>query len=164
MSIRSCSSRKSHPPDIEGLIALDFLTHLSSANSDIYKILSQKIKFTENSSICRKHNIFGWFDYTKSIISICTDRIKTREEYIYYLNETFYHESVHAAQYCYGKGSQRLKAFNINPSLMKLNAGRTKDLSTAIRISGQQRQIEHEAFWMEDKPNKVKYVVEKYCL
>jgi hypothetical protein len=41
---------------------MEFLPHLSSVNSDIYKILSQKIKFTENSSICRKHNIFGWFD------------------------------------------------------------------------------------------------------
>ena len=47
---------------------------------------------------------------------------------------------------------------------MKLNASRITDLNTAIRMSGQDKQIEHEAFWMEDKPNKVKYVVEKYCL
>lgn len=145
---------------------MEFLTHLSSVNSDIYKILSQKLKFVENSSICRKHNIHGWTDTKQKTISICTNRIKSSNDYVYYLNETFYHESVHAAQYCYNKmSSQGFKAFNINPSLMKLNDNRTKDLKTAIKIAGVGlRQIEHEAFWMEDKPNKVKYVVEKYCL
>ena len=145
---------------------MDFLIHLSSVNSDIYKILSRKLKFAENSSICKKHNIYGWTDTKWKTISICTNRIKSRNDYVYYLNETFYHESVHAAQYCYNKmSSQGFKAFNINPSLMKLNASRSKDLKTAIKISGDGvRQIEHEAFWMEDKPNKVKYVVEKYCL
>jgi hypothetical protein len=46
---------------------------------------------------------------------------------------------------------------------MTLNERRTIDLNTAVKMTGQRRQIEHEAFWMEDKPEKVKYVVQKYC-
>lgn len=144
---------------------MEFLIHLSSVNSDIYKILSQEIKFIENSSTCRKHDIFGWFEPKSGTMSICTDRLKTYDDFVYNLNETFYHESVHIAQYCHGKKSSKgLKAFKINPSMMKLSGFRTTQLNISIRLTGQDRQVEHEAFWMEDKPNDVKYVVEKYCL
>jgi uncharacterized protein YdeI (BOF family) len=47
---------------------------------------------------------------------------------------------------------------------MPLSNRRANDLKKAIRMSGEvTKNIEHEAFWMEDKPNKVKYVLEKYC-
>ena len=48
---------------------------------------------------------------------------------------------------------------------MNLSDRRRKDVESAVRLVGPSiRQIENEAFWMEDKPNEVKYVVKKYCL
>jgi len=48
---------------------------------------------------------------------------------------------------------------------MQLSSRRNQDVESAVKISGPLvRQIEKEAFWMEDKPNEVKYVVKKYCL
>lgn len=48
--------------------------------------------------------------------------------------------------------------------MMKLSGFRTTQLNKSIRLTGQDRQVDQEAFWMEDKPNKVKYVAEKYYL
>jgi uncharacterized protein YdeI (BOF family) len=48
---------------------------------------------------------------------------------------------------------------------MELSSRRKQDLESAVKIAGSSvRQIEQEAFWMEDNPNEVKYVVKKYCL
>jgi hypothetical protein len=47
---------------------------------------------------------------------------------------------------------------------MPLSERRWKDVSTVVsRVGSSVRYIEQEAFWMEDKPDKVKYVVQKYC-
>jgi hypothetical protein len=46
---------------------------------------------------------------------------------------------------------------------MKLSERRRDDLETSVRIHPNNREIEHEAFWLEDKPEKVRYVVKKYC-
>jgi uncharacterized protein YdeI (BOF family) len=47
---------------------------------------------------------------------------------------------------------------------MNLSSRRNQDVESAVKIAGSNvRQIEREAFWMEDKPNEVKYAVKKYC-
>jgi hypothetical protein len=47
---------------------------------------------------------------------------------------------------------------------MPLSDHRKADLNNAIsQIGSNIKNIEHEAFWMEDKPNMVKYVIKKYC-
>ena len=52
----------------------------------------------------------------------------------------------------------------IADSKINLSSRRNQDVESAVKISGSKvRQIEREAFWMEDKPNEVKYAVKKYC-
>ena len=47
---------------------------------------------------------------------------------------------------------------------MPISNNRKNDIKNAVSIVGESvRHLEHEAFWMEDKPDKVKYVVKKYC-
>jgi hypothetical protein len=143
---------------------MEFLLYLTPIGRDIYDLISKKVKILENPPICRTHNIYGWYNSSKDTMSICTENIKNGPDPQYYMNETLYHESVHVAQDCNAKWSgQWYKPFNINPSIMTLTQRRLSDLSTSVKLNNQDRQIEHEAFWMEDKPEKVKYVVQKYC-
>jgi hypothetical protein len=141
---------------------MEFLLYLSPQSTEIYQMISRRIRVVENSPICRKHDIYGWFNVIEKTMTICTDRIVSRGDYRYYVNETLLHESVHVAQYCKNKS---LTPLGIASSQLQLSSRRTQDVESAVRISGPLvRQIEREAFWMEDKPNEVKYIVKKYCL
>jgi hypothetical protein len=140
---------------------MDFLFYLSPQSMEIYQMVSRKIRVVENAPICRKHDIYGWFSPTEKTMNICTDRIVSRDNVKYYINETLLHEAVHLAQYCKNKSMTPL---GISSSNMNLSDRRRKDVESAVKLIGPSiRQIEMEAFWMEDKPNEVKYVMEKYC-
>jgi hypothetical protein len=140
---------------------MDFLLYLSPESTEIYQMISRKVRVVENTPICRKYDIYGWFNVNEKIMTICTDRIVSRNDYRYYVNETLLHESVHVAQYCKNKS---LTPLGIASSQLQLSSRRNQDVESAVKISGPLvRQIEREAFWMEDKPNEVKYVVKKYC-
>lgn len=139
-----------------------FLYYLTPFSLEVYQQISRKFRIVENAPICREHDIYGWFDHTKKILSICTERIVSRDNVAYYINETLLHEAVHVAQYCKNKS---LTPLGIATSTMNLSSRRRQDVEKAVKIIGPQiRQIEMEAFWMEDKPNEVKYVLKKYCL
>ena len=47
---------------------------------------------------------------------------------------------------------------------MPLTWNKLEDIKKSMKMSTASRQMEHEAYWMEDKPNKVNYVIKKYCL
>jgi uncharacterized protein YdeI (BOF family) len=141
---------------------MEFLLYLSPQSTEIYQMISRRIKVVENTPICRKHDIYGWFNVIEKTMTICTDRIISNDNSKYYMNETLLHESVHIAQYC---KNNFLTPLGIANSQIQLSSRRTQDIESAVKISGPSvRQIEREAFWMEDKPNEVKYVVKKYCL
>ena len=141
---------------------MDFLFYLSPQSMEIYQMVSRKIRVVENAPICRKHDIYGWCSPTEKTMNICTNRIVSRENAEYYINETLLHESVHLAQYCKNKS---LTPLGISSSNMNLSDRRRKDVESAVRLGAPSvRQLANEAFWMEDKPNEVKYVVKKYCL
>ena len=46
---------------------------------------------------------------------------------------------------------------------MSLPSFKYQDIKNSMKTSGASAQIEHEAYWMEDKPSQVKYVLQKYC-
>jgi hypothetical protein len=141
---------------------MEFLLYLSPQSTEIYQMISRRVRVVENAPICRKHDIYGWFNVIEKTMTICTNRIVSRDDVKYYVNETLLHESVHVAQYCKNKS---LIPLGISPAQMELSSRRKQDLESAVKIAGSSvRQIEQEAFWMEDKPNEVKYVVKKYCL
>ena len=142
---------------------MEFLLYLSPSSQEIYNMISRKVRVVENTPICRKHDIFGWYDSQQNVMVFCTSKIKTNSDYRYYVNETLLHESVHVAQSCKA-GSGYVKSFGISKLSMPLTQRRKDDVNSAIKINGEDyRQIEHEAFWMEDKPDKVRYVLKKYC-
>lgn len=144
---------------------MEFLLHLSPVGKDIFHLLSRHIRFEENAAVCRKHEVYGWYDSRTNVMTIGTDRVKRGPDSAYYFNETLFHEAVHVAQDCKArKTGQWYAPFGINPSKMKLSERRRADLNTATKMHPENRAIEHEAFWMEDKPEKVRYVLKKYCL
>lgn len=92
----------------------------------------------------------------------CTDKIVSKGNPKYYVNETLFHESVHVAQAC-KTNFKYLSSFGINYYSMVLNSQRESDLKKVISFDSGLKNIDREAFWMEDKPSKVKYVLQKYC-
>ena len=46
---------------------------------------------------------------------------------------------------------------------MPLSYQKEQDLKKVIAFDSRLKNIDREAFWMEDKPEKVKYVIQKYC-
>jgi len=142
---------------------MEFLLYLSPQSQEIYNLISQRVRVVENAPVCRKYDIYGFYELSKNTLVFCTDKIKSHNNIEYDVNETLLHESVHVAQACKA-GSGYISAFGISKSHMPLIERRRIDINSAVRISGEEiRHIEHEAFWMEDKPDKVKYVVQKYC-
>lgn len=129
----------------------------------IYNMIAKKVRIIENAAICRQYEIFGWFDSKKKTFIVCTDQIKTSSNPSHYANETIFHEAVHVAQTC-KSGDGYIEPFGIAKTAMGLTVSRKKALNKAVAIAGEKvRSIEHEAFWMEDKPEKVRYVLNKYC-
>ena len=141
---------------------MEFLLYLSTQQMDIYRMVSNKVRVVENAPVCRKYKIFGFYDTTKRVLTMCTDTLKKFENLHTNVNETLMHESVHVAQSCKTKFAF-LDSFGINPSLMPLNYQKEQDLKKVIAFDSRLKNVDREAFWMEDKPEKVKYVVKKYC-
>jgi hypothetical protein len=142
---------------------MEFLLYLSPDGRDIYNLISQTVRVVENTPICRKYDIYGWYDANTKTMIFCTDRIKSGPNPQNYINETLFHESVHVAQSCKNKMTG-IFPLGISLQLMPLSDRRKADLGKTIKeYNNSHLRVEHEAFWMEDKPDKVKYVLQKYC-
>jgi len=142
---------------------MQFLLYLSPEGSEIYNMISKKVRVVENTPICRKYDIFGWYDNRLKTMIMCTDKIASKPNLKYNVNMTLFHESVHIAQAC-KQNMKEIKPFGISPKDMNLSESLKKDLATSIKTFGDIiTNTEREAFWMEDKPNKVRYVLKKYC-
>jgi hypothetical protein len=142
---------------------MEFLLYLSPQGMEIYNMISKKIRAVENAPICRKHDIFGWYDNLSKTMVFCTDKILSKPNPHYNFNMVLFHESVHVAQAC-KQNMREIRALGISPSAMSLSQNLKKDLKTSVNTFGSAiANTEREAFWMETKPDKVKYVVQKYC-
>ncbi len=139
---------------------MEFLLYLTPQAQDILnQVYRAKFSVRENIGYCRSNTaIFGYADFGKKFV-ICTNNIKqSGYEPKHYTNETVYHEAVHVAHLCNG-----YKPFGIPLKDMKLPANKLQDIKNSVSASTSSVKIEHEAYWMEDKPDKVKYVIQKYC-
>lgn len=139
---------------------MEFLLYLTPEAKDILnQIYKAKYSVHENIGACsRDENYFGYVNKGKVFV-ICTKNIrKSGYNLKFYINETIYHEAVHAAQFCNG-----YKPFGISLKSMPLPSNKLQDVKKSMQMSTASYRIEHEAFWMEDKPDKVKYVLQKYC-
>ncbi len=138
---------------------MDFLLYLTPEAQNILNLIYKaKYSVVENVGFCKGTNLFGYVDFGKKFV-ICTNNIKTSGfDPRFYINETLYHEAVHIGHHCNG-----YRPFNISKSDMPLPSNKIQDIKNSVSASTASSQMEHEAYWMEDKPKKVSYVLQKYC-
>lgn len=137
---------------------MEFLFYLTpSANQIINNVIKAGYPVKENIGYCRDKNLFGYGDFDKLVI--CTKNIKESDYNLkHYVNETVYHEATHIAHMCNG-----YKPFYISLKDMPLSPEKLQDVKNSVKTSTASARMEHEAYWMEDKPDKVNYVLQKYC-
>jgi len=142
---------------------MDFLLFLTPINQAIVNdLIKAKFRMQENAPICDANpRYFGFLHKDKRLI-VCTKNILVGEDNPRdWINQTVTHEAVHAVQNCKG-GPLGYKKENMPLPIFKL-----KYLVASSSISGkieQQRfQKEHEAYYLEDSPNKVHSLIKKFC-
>lgn len=137
---------------------MEFLLYLTPIGRQIVdNVISAGYPVRENIEYCKNKNIFGYGDFNKMVI--CTKNIKNSGyDFEHYVNETVYHEAVHMAHMCNG-----YKPFYIHMKDMPISEYKLQDVKKSVSTSSASQQMEHEAYWMEDKPEKVNYVLKKYC-
>lgn len=136
-----------------------FFSYLTPESKEILNLI-HKAKFSveENVEFCKNKDLFGYANFDKKFV-ICTSNIKNSGfDTEFYINETVYHESVHVAHHCNG-----YRPFGISKKDMPLPSNKLQDVKNSVNSSTASSQMEHEAYWMEDKPDKVRYVIQKYC-
>tara|TARA_Y100001968_G_scaffold333488_1_gene396606 strand:- start:292 stop:756 length:465 start_codon:yes stop_codon:yes gene_type:complete len=153
---------------------MDFIMFLGVKEKEILELLYKaKFKVEENTPLCLiGENYFGFFKREQKTIVICTNNAmkrggyhlprSSREDYFdktgIYIRRALRHESVHVAQKCNG-GSIK-EAFNVEK--IKIHPFKNEALIGSTSISGR-KDRELEAYWLEDKPKKVIYILKKYC-
>lgn len=143
---------------------MEFLLYLSPAGREVYNLISHKIRIVENAPICRQQDIYGWFNYQNRTLTMCTSRIKSGNTPSYYINETIFHESAHVAQNCKSFFKMNLSPLGVSSKSLTLSGRRYEDWKNSVSVSGGgYGTIEKEAYYLEDKPNKVKYYLKKFC-
>ena len=133
---------------------MQFLLYLTPTGQEIISaIMRRNYNVLENAPICRNKELFGVVQTPNFVI--CLNNIKnTISPVDYYVNETVYHEAVHVAQAC--KGNK----LGIDVSL---NAYKMKDVANSVKVGGSYPVYESEAYFLEDKPEKVLYYLKKFC-
>jgi len=139
---------------------MEFFIYLTPQAQEIINLIRKaNYSVKENVEFCRNKNFFGFANFCKKFV-ICTKNIKNSGfDSKFYINETVYHEAVHVAHHCNG-----YRPFWISKKNMPLPSNKLQDVKNSVNVSSASSQMEHEAYWMEDKPDKVRYVLKKYCL
>ena len=142
---------------------MDATPYLSPQVQVVLSMVSRKVRILENGPLCRKHDIFGFFDAPKRELTLCSHRIVSYGSPYRHFNETILHESVHVAQAC-RVGFRYLSPFGLKSGAMPLSAEKAADLARTVAFDARLKNIDREAFSMEDKPRSVQYVLHRYCL
>jgi len=143
-------------------ITMQFLAYAAPEAIAIVKILrTSGYRLEENTGLCRKSNIFGYTDLPKSFV-LCTTNIKRGGwDMKKYITETIIHEAVHAAQIC-----NHSEPLGISKSRMPLPSNKLQDIKNSVAATRSSKIVarEHEAYYLEDKPQEVARILKKYCL
>lgn len=143
---------------------MDFIAYLNPIEAQVYVMASKRARIVENSAVCKTYDIFGFFRTTTRELSICTSRIKRHSSWSQSqsIKQTLMHESVHLAQACKSR-FRHLEPLGISRKSMTLSDDRLDSLRKVLAFDPRLLNVDYEAFYLEDKPEKVKYVVRKYC-
>ena len=151
---------------------MEFIIFLSKIDKEILALIKKSNhSIEENTALCLIDKKFvGFYKRREKTIVICTKNAKKlggyREGKNYdnyktalYIKRALRHEATHLVQLCNNnKPTGKIK--NIED---KINIRKLKALNSSVRISGNYDK-ELEAYVMEDKPRKVKEILESYCL
>jgi hypothetical protein len=145
---------------------MEFLLYLTPVGNQIVNnLVSSKVNIYENSGRCQVERIFGHF--SSNSLTICTNNIKEMGYNPYhYVNETLYHEAVHAAQSCRSKKYFGFtKTLGISRQNMPLSYKKESEVKRSVAANGNifSSGKEHEAYYLEDKPEQVLKYVKKFC-
>ena len=138
-----------------------FPYYLTPEGKQIVELVAKAhFQVKENISWCAGDNYAGAVIRENKTFFICTKTILKGSNPNQYLNETVYHEAVHVVQACRG-----MNPIGIPLSQMPLSSKKMGDINRSISLTKKKwmRQMEHEAFWLEDKPKQVIYYLKKFC-
>ena len=139
---------------------MQFPFYLTSEGKQILDLVAKAhFNIRENISWCAD-GYYGATIKENKTFFICTKNILKGPNPNQYLNETVYHEAVHVAQQCNG-----MKPIGIPINQMSLPSNKMKDIESSLGLTKKKfmRRMEHEAFWLEDKPEQVLYYLKKFC-
>ena len=142
---------------------MEFLLYLALQSKQVvYDVMATKFDVKENVGFCKSPSYFGYVDHNPDVLVICTKNILDSgfDPHVY-INETVLHEAVHAAQECNGGNP-----LGVDLKSMPLPPNKLSDIKKSLSISKKTDNSyyrEHEAFYFEDKPERVQHYVKKFC-
>lgn len=123
-------------------------------------IAKANYRVQENISWCADGKYAGAVIHENKTFFICTKNILKGSNANQYLNETVYHEAVHVVQSCRG-----MKPIGIPLSQMPLSSDKIRDIDRSISLTKKKsmQRLEHEAYWLENKPKETIKYLRKFC-
>ena len=151
---------------------MEFILFLNKIDKEIIELINKSNhSIEENTELCLIDKKFvGFYKKKEKAIVICTQNAKKlggyREDKRYdnhktnlYIRRALRHETTHLVQSCNNN-----KPTGVIKNLeAKIHPGKLKALKSSVIISGYLDK-ELEAYVMEDKPRKVKEILNSYCL
>ena len=148
---------------------MEFILFLTKVDKEIIELINKaNHSIEENTSLCLIDKKFvGFYKRKEKSIVICTKnakrlggyrKIKNKENHKtrLYVRRALRHEATHLAQSCNGN-----KAIgNIKNLEDKIHKTKLRALKLSVQVSGNYRK-ELEAYIMEDRPQKVKKMIQK---
>ena len=138
-----------------------FTYYLTPEGKQILDLIAKAhFRIRENISWCYGANYAGGIIKENKTFFICTKSILNNQNPKFDINETVYHESVHVVQACKG-----MKPIGIPLSNMLLSSEKMHMINKSIALTKKEstRRIEHEAYWLEDKPTETIKYLRKFC-
>ena len=151
---------------------MEFILFLNKIDKEIIELISKlNHSIQENTALCHIDKRYvGFYKKGEKTIVICTENAKKlggyRKDKSYdnhktnlYIRRALRHETTHLVQSCNNNKPTGI----IKNMEDKIHPGKLKALKSSVQISGNLDK-ELEAYIMEDKPRKVKKILESYCL
>ena len=138
-----------------------FSYYLTFEGKQLIELISKAhYQVQENISWCSDGKYAGAVIHENKTFFICTKNILKGVNANQYLNETVYHEAVHVVQSCKG-----MKPIGIPLNKMPLSSNKIEDINKSISLTKKPstQRMEHEAYWLENKPKETIKYFHKFC-
>ena len=139
---------------------MEFLLFLTDdAKAILESIQRANVSVQEDAIPCWQHlKLFGGLQREKRrLISFTANIRRSGKDVKKYVNQTLLHEAVHVVQLC-----KNNKPLGYNIRNMHLTPIKNQFLENSTKFSGSTKK-EREAYWLEDKPRRIKSLLRKYC-